>query len=331
MKKGEKDTLQINLGERIMQIKNQKWFPLLFSLGALAIIVLLFGILTGGRFFTRNVMLGIFQQSIIVGIMAVGVSLIYSTGDVDISVGNAMGLAATVGALSYQIWPDARVMIIVTIVCAILLMLFNCTLSVIFNVKPAMVAIAAMTLYSAITIEVVGADTIKVDYQMCRGLEGSFRYISFAIYFIVMVFMFHATAVGRRLRFIGGNEECSRQAGINAKKTRLLSYFYTGIGVGLAGVYTITRSGSVANSIGSGMGMDVMLATVLGGMSIFGGARSNVYSGLIGAMTVTALNKGLLMVGIPTAVIQGVRAVVFLLLVFLNSERPNTLPVKEQF
>ena len=54
---------------------------------------------------------------------------------------------------------------------------------------------------------------------------------------------------------------------------------------------------------GSGLGMDVMLATVLGGMSIFGGARSNAYAGLLGALTVAALNKGLLMVGVSSALI----------------------------
>ena len=74
-----------------------------------------------------------------------------------------------------------------------------------------------------------------------------------------------------------------------------------------------------------------MLAVVLGGMSLFGGARSNACSGFIGAMTVTALNKGLLMVGVESSIIQGVRGLLFLLLVFMNSERQLTLPTKQQF
>lgn len=79
------------------------------------------------------------------------------------------------------------------------------------------------------------------------------------------------------------------------------------------------------------LGMDVMLATVLGGMSIFGGSRSNAYAGLLGALTVAALNKGLLMVGVSSAFIQGIRGVIFLLLVWMNSERQNLLPSRVQF
>ena len=77
---------------------------------------------------------------------------------------------------------------------------------------------------------------------------------------------------------------------------------------------------------GSGLGMDVMLATVLGGMSIFGGSRSNAYAGCWALLTVAALNKGLLMVGVSSAFIQGIRGVIFLLLVWMNGERQNLLP-----
>ena len=79
------------------------------------------------------------------------------------------------------------------------------------------------------------------------------------------------------------------------------------------------------------MGTDVMLATVLGGMSIFGGTKSNCFAGLIGAITVTILNKGLLMIGVSSTMIQGIRGIVFLLLVYLNSERQKTLPSRQQF
>ena len=332
MAEEKKRNTNLTLLEKIDIIKNKKLFPLIFSVSVLSIISILFGILTGGRFFGRTVLTGIFQQSIIVGVVSIGASFIYSTGDVDFSVGNVMGLAAALGALSYQQSQSVAAMIAVTIMTALILMLFNCTLSVIFKVKSAMVAIVAMTLYSAITIELVGANPIAVDYKICRTLEnGWFRYATFISFVIASLVIYHLTPLGRKLRFIGGNETCSKQTGISSMKSKYLAFVVTGIGVGLGGVYTIIRSGSVANTAGNGMGMDVMLAVVLGGMSLFGGARSNAYSGFIGAMTVTALNKGLLMVGVESSIIQGVRGLLFLLLVFMNSERQLTLPTKQQF
>lgn len=323
---------RLNLADRIDIIKNKRMFSLAFPLSILILLILIFGLATGGAFFRASVLKGLFDQTLIIGTMATAVSFIYTTGNLDISVGSVMGLGAVAGALAYGATENAVLMIVTAIIASILLMLFNGTLSVVFNIKTTMVAVVVMQLYNAIISEVVGADTLKVDFQLCKMLEdGGFRYGAFILYFIVCLLVFHFTAIGRQLRFIGGNQKCAEQTGMNPKKAIYTSFLMAGIGIGIAAVFTIIRTGSVGNSTGNGMGMDVMLATVLGGMSIFGGAKSNTYSGIIGALTVSTLNKGLLMLGVSSTVIQGVRGVIFLLLVFLNSERPNTLPAREQF
>lgn len=297
----------------------------------LVVVFLLFTALTGGGFLRKTVLMGIFNQSLIVGTMATAVCFIYTTGNIDFSVGAVMGLACTIGALAYQATGSMTVMLIVTILAGLVLMMFNCTLSVVAGVKPAMVAIVAQSVYGAITTTLVGANPIGVDNSICKILEGNYRYIAFLVYFVVCLIIYHKTEIGRKLRFIGGNENCAVQTGINSMKCQYLSFLIAGIGVGLAGTFQTMRTANVAFNTGAGMGMDVMLATVLGGMSIFGGTKSNAYAGVIGAITVTMLNKGLLMIGVSSTMIQGVRGIVFLLLVFLNSERQKTLPSRQQF
>ena len=297
----------------------------------LVVVFLLFTALTGGGFLRKTVLMGIFNQSLIVGTMATAVCFIYTTGNIDFSVGAVMGLACTIGALAYQATGSMTVMLIVTILAGLVLMMFNCTLSVVAGVKPAMVAIVAQSVYGAITTTLVGANPIGVDNSICKILEGNYRYITFLVYFVVCLIIYHKTEIGRKLRFIGGNENCAVQTGINSMKCQYLSFLIAGIGVGLAGTFQTMRTANVAFNTGAGMGMDVMLATVLGGMSIFGGTKSNAYAGVIGAITVTMLNKGLLMIGVSSTMIQGVRGIVFLLLVFLNSERQKTLPSRQQF
>lgn len=321
----------LGLTDRIELIKNRREFSLVFPLAMLVFLVLLFQVLTGGKFLTENVLKGIFNQSLIVGTMATAVSFIFSTGNIDFSVGNVMGLAATFGALSYQKTQSMTVAIIITLLSGIVLMLFNCILGIVFHIQSAMVAIVAMSVYNALTVILVGAQPIQLDYNICKYLEGNFRYIAFIIYFVSCIVLYHTTEIGRKLRFIGGNAECAKQTGINISKTYFISFIFAGIGVGLAGVLQILRTANVAQSVGSGMGMDVMLATVLGGMSIFGGPKSNAYAGFFGAVTVTILNKGLLMLGVSSTLIQGERAIIFLILVLLNSERQTTLPSRQQF
>lgn len=328
-KKEHQATLSVM--DRIDIIKNHRFFPLVFPLAMLAIIFLLFTTLIGGEFLKMSVIKGIINQSFITGTMATAVAFIYSTGNIDFSVGNGMGLACCLGALAYQSTQSMVVMVVVTMVCGILVMMFNCTLCVMFHVKPAMVAIVAMSIYSAICVVLVGANPIGVDNGISKTLEGPFRYGSFLLYFGLCLLLYHKTAIGRKLRFIGGNESCAVQTGINATKTQYISFLFAGVGVGLAGVYQTIRTANVASTVGAGMGTDVMLATVLGGMSIFGGTKSNCYAGLIGAVTVTMLNKGLLMMGVPSTMIQLFRGIIFLLLVYMNSERQKTLPSRQQF
>lgn len=327
----EKNAPNLKLADRIEIIKNKPAFSFAFPITVLLIIICIFGFATGGRFFTANVLRGVFNQAIIIGTMATAVSFIYTTGNLDISVGNSMALAATMGALVYNETGNIVLMIGTSIVIGIVLSLFNCTMSVVFKVKSITVAIVMIQLYSAIVSNILGPNVLKVDYAVCKNLENmGFRSTSLILYFVLCFVVFHMTSTGRMLRFIGGNEVCADQTGMSANKAKYISFFMAGIGVGLAAVFTVIRTGSVGPDVGSGMGMDVMLATVLGGMSIFGGAKSNTYAGLMGALTVSALNKGMLMVGVSASVIQGVRGVIFLILVFMNSERNNTLPSRQQ-
>jgi ribose transport system permease protein len=72
-----------------------------------------------------------------------------------------------------------------------------------------------------------------------------------------------------------------------------------------------------------------MLAIVLGGMPVFGGSKSKAFAPVIGAITVTALNNGLLMVGVSASLVQGARGIIFLLLLLLGNKRTALLPARE--
>ena len=317
--------------EKLSMIKDNRFFFMLMPVAILVFVIAFFAPLTNYRFFSASVLSGILNQAMIIATLAVGVSFIYTTGNLDISVGSVMALAATLGALVYNGTNSVVLMIAVSLFSSIALMLLNCTLSVLFNIKTITVAIVVMQIYGAIESKILGAAELKVPYEICKQLEnGGFRHVFFISFFALSFIVFHLTKVGRAIRFIGGNEECARQTGISSRTYTYISFFMAGIGVGLAAIFTIIRTGSISIDTGGGMGMDVMLATVLGGMSIFGGAKSNSYSGLTGSLTVSALNKGLLMVGVSTTILQGIRGLIFLILVWLTSERQSTLPSRQQ-
>lgn len=327
----KKEKAKLGFSDYIDMVRSKRGFTILFPICIMIFLFLLFGALTGGRFWQGNTLLIIFNQGLIIATVAIGVSFIYTTGNIDISVGNAMALAATLGALVYNFTENVAAMLLAAVAVGTLLMLFHSTLSVILGIKTITVAVVMIQLYSAIVSWILGPNQLYVDYSMAKSLENNgFRYIAFALYFVLCLVIYHLTPMGRKLRFIGGNENCARQTGMNPKTAVIGSFLMAGLGIGLGACFTIIRTGTVSISTGEGMGMDVMMGTVLGGMSIFGGAKSNCYSGMLGAMTVAMLNSGMVMIGIPNAIIQGVRGVIFLILVFLNSERAATLPSKQQ-
>ena len=296
-------------------------------------IIVFFGIATGGELFKKNVLIGIIDQALIFATVSTSVCMIYTSGNLDISIGNAMAVSAIFSVMLFQKLESIPMLFIACIIIGIGLMFFNCILSTYLSIKPATVGIVMMSVYSLIQSSLLGNRVnIKIDYDVLDILEASpIRYILFFGYIAFVVIIYNCTSAGRKARFIGGNAKCAEQAGISALKVKFISFIICGIGVGLSGIFTIIRAGGVSLNTGSGFGMECMLATVIGGMSIFGGANSKAHAGVLGALTVAALNKGMLMVGVSSTIIQGIRGAIFILLVYLCSEKQATLPAREQF
>ena len=295
--------------------------------------IVIFGILTGGSLFRKSSLLSILDQALIFATISTSVSFIYTSGNLDISIGSAMAVAAILAVMLFKATGSLFLMFASCIAIAIVLMTFNCTLSTYLSIKPATVGIVMMNVYSLVQSSLIGkAVNIKIDYATLDFLEASpIRYVLFFGYIALVLIIYNLTPVGRMARFIGGNANCAEQAGISSVKIKYIAFLICGLGVGLSGLFTIIRAGGVSLNTGGGFGMECMLATVIGGMSIFGGAQSKAHAGVIGALTVSALNKGMLMVGVSSTLIQGFRGVIFLFLVYLCAEKQPTLPAREQF
>lgn len=203
-------------------------------------------------------------------------------------------------------------------------------LSTVLNVKVMFVTIVMMILLAALQQSILGGSTISLPYEMIRALsDGGFSYLAFALYLLLAIILFHFTDIGRSLRMLGTNEVCSAQTGIIKSKYILLAFIIAGVGCGIGSLLAIVRAGSIGQNTLVSLNMDCMLALVLGGMSIFGGSKSFVYAGIVGAITVSVLNQGMLMIGVDSTIIQGIRGVLFLILVCTAQQRPQGLPAPE--
>lgn len=316
--------------EKLIRLNEQQIFVRLIPIILLLVIGIGFNIATEGKFGNiRNLRL-ILSQAIIIATVATGAVFIFGTGNISIALGATTALTAAITASLYLMTESILLMIICAIVVATIIMVITAILSTLLKVSVMFVSIVMMVLFQAILQTLLGAATITLPYTMTSALTSvNFHYISFLVYFVICAVIFHFTGVGRSIKFLGSNRFCAEQSGIYLNKYLLIAFTIAGVGVGLAALMTAIRTGTISASTASSLNMDVVLAIVLGGMSVFGGTKSYIYAGILGALTVTLLNNGLLMVGISPTILQLVRGVFFLTLIFAGQKRPDRLPEKE--
>lgn len=108
----------------------------------------------------------------------------------------------------------------------------------------------------------------------------------------------------------------------------IIAFALSGIGVGLGAFLSIIYAPTLTRNTASSVGMDVIIAIVFGGMPVSGGARSKIYAAVIGAFSMTLLGQIMVMFNLNSGIGQMVKAVIFLLVVFLatSGQRGKMLP-----
>lgn len=314
----------------LLKVKESRWTGRLLSPIMLLVLVVVFSIGTGGRFGSLTNLRMVLEQALVVATVATGAVFIYATGNVNISMGAATALVATIAANAYLATESVLVMLLVALVVGAITLAITALLSTWLNVRVLYITVVMMTLLSAIQKGIMGASTIQLPYAMTSGLKNA--YVPYIVFFGFLIFctvLFHFTSLGRKLRYLGINPECAELTGFKLNRYLFIGFVIAGIGVGFGALLTIIRNGSITTDTCASLNMDCMLAIVLGGMSCFGGNRSMTYSGIIGAVMVTVMNNGLLMMGVSSTILQGIRGVIFIILVYASQTRPQGLPSRD--
>ena len=148
------------------------------------------------------------------------------------------------------------------------------------------------------------------------------------VIFVVAYLAFTYTGLGSRLKAIGAGETAARFAGIRVDRTKMLIYMTAGCITGLAAFINSVKVGSVTSTAGNQLETQIMIALVLGGMSVNGGAKVRFYNIILGVMNYKVLSSGLVMLMIPTQLQQLILGIIFLIEVALFSDRKTGMIVK---
>ena len=279
----------------------------------------------------------VFNEGIVLSIVATGAIFIYTLGSFDISLGAATLFAATLGVLTYNATENFALMIIVILLAGIVCSLVNSVLASIFHIPVFVTTVAMMSVLSAIASQIIttkggAVGGISIPSEVVKHLDNSaFKIGVLVIWVAICVFVFDYTKFGRREKFVGGNPICAQLSGIKYNTYAILGFLLAGVGVGIGAFITLVYTPSVTTTTAGDIGMNIMVAIVFGGMPISGGARSKIYAAVVGGFSYIVLNNILDLLIDSTSgygITQIVSAVFFLIIVYVASVnyRSQTLP-----
>ena len=307
---------------------------ILLPFAALGVLFALLCIVVAAKDYRLDMYLKIvFNEGVVLAIVATGAIFIYTLGSFDISLGAATLFSATLGVMVYNATGSLPLMILVIFGVGIGCSLFSSALASIFHIPAFVTTVAMMSVLSAVSAQIITKNGgalggISIPSEVVKPLDTPvFKIVMLAVFFLLCLFVFNFTKIGRREKFLGGNVICAGLTGIKYNKYAIIGFTMAGLGVGLGAFLTLVYTPSVTTTTAGSIGMNIFVAIVFGGMPISGGARSRIYSALVGGFSYILLNnilKLLIDSNSGYGITQMVSAVFFLGVVYVTSMNYRT-------
>jgi fructose transport system permease protein len=280
--------------------------PALGPLAALIVVCVVFSLTTQSFLSVDNFSL-ILQQSVVMGTLALGQTLIILTAGIDLSNGAIMVLGTLVIAKVAAGHGSAQIPILLLgfLLCGVLGLITGGLVSRL-KLPPFIVTLGMLTILQAAG-RLYTQQTLLIDQGPLTFLShGGFLFGQFQVTYgvavvitsvIVMHFVLTRTAWGRHVHAVGNNDLAAKRTGINVSRVLISVYVLAGLLYGLAAWQALGRSPATSPNAFPTANLDTITAVVIGGTSLFGG-RGTVLGSYLGTLIVLVLQSGLTQAGL---------------------------------
>lgn len=281
--------------------------PFAGPLVALIVLIVIFSFATDTFLSAQNFSV-ILQQSVVIGTLALGQTLIILTSGIDLANGSILVVGTLVMAQLVQGQPiglQFLALIVGFLVCAALGFLMGMLIArfllpaFIVTLGMFTMLTAAARLYSQQTLVVPEGGILTALgaggylFGVFQTTVGVFVVIASVI---VLHFLLTKTAWGRHVYAVGGNRVAARRTGINVRGVLIVVYILAGLMYALAAWQAFGRSPATSANVFTNANLDTISAVVIGGTSLFGG-RGTVIGSYFGTLIVLVLQSGLTQMG----------------------------------
>jgi ribose transport system permease protein len=301
----------------------------LTSIGLLALLFLIFG-LTNDKFFTTPNILTLLRECAVIGIMAVGVTMVLITAGIDLSVGGMVGFVSMLCMnFLYYLKLPAELVILTALAAGTLCGLLNGALVSFLRLPDFIATLSTQFLFRGLTYMlairnefgmIINQRIINPGILILGGSINGVYIVTIAFFVIAGIgqFILKGTRLGTYTYAAGANRRSAELSGISPARIKISVFGITGLLCGAASLFLMARVGSVVPDTGMGLEFDVIAAVVMGGCA-FSGGRGDAAGTVIGAIFMTALINGIYKYNLPTAAQLIIKGLVIVLMVVFDS------------
>ncbi len=301
---------------------------------ALAVLFVISALLS--PYFTRiQNLLNILRQVSYVGIIALGMTFVITSGGIDLSVGSLMAFIGAVGILTLNylmgVFNNEYLAISGAILAALIMGILSGALNGFLitrgRIAPFIVTLGSMAIFRSLSLYMASAGEIR----SVSGHYGEFGMNS--IWFLpvpVLVMLIiaailntilNSTRYGRHLCAVGSNPLVALFSAINVNRIKFLSYMLCGFTVSVSAVLLTSRFNAVSTSnTGMGFELDAITAVIIGGTPFTGG-RGAIWGTIVGVIILGIINNMLNMLGISPYLQGTVKGLVIIGAVYLQRQK----------
>lgn len=297
---------------------------------------------TSPAFLSPNNAMTVLLQTAVIGLLAIGMTMVIITGGIDLSVGSVLALSGVGAGLLIKagvpVVPALTLGTMIGGLCGFV----NGLVITKMRITPFVATLGMMMIARGVALQLTGAAPISrlgeafgvlgngsffrvVEMQANGFPKVVFPGIPYPAVLLLVVailgaYLLQRRQIGRHIFAVGSNEEAARLSGVNVDRTKIWAYTASGALAGLSGMVLMSRLVTVQPNEGVMYELDAIAASVIGGASLMGGVGS-ISGSMIGAFIIGVLRNGLNMAGTSAFIQQIIIGVIVIGAVYIDQIR----------
>ena len=281
--------------------------------------------LANQRFLDPDNILGVVRSSAILGVMALGVTFVVISGNLDLSVGSMMSFS-TIVVLDLHDKLGPTLAIPAMFAMTLCLGAFIGFLVGYLKLNSLIVTLGMLSAIHGLTLTYSGGQNMDIADKAGTWFSVFGQGEALGIPVPILIFLLLAAVLGtilarppfgRKVYAVGGNGTAATFSGIRRARVVFACYLMSAFCVATAGLIQASRSLGSQNTVGQGLELEVLAAVILGGASLLGGSGT-IFKTVIGVLILGFIQNGLLLVGLQFYVQYVVTWVIIILAVWLD-------------